>query len=154
MKLCWTAPNKIVPTCGEIKRGSKRIAVLDQRYSILDEDKNILENLQQFSSDKLKIHDLRIRAGRFLFYGDDVFKKIKVLSGGECLRVALACLLATNNAPDIFILDEPTNNLDLDSIEILTRSLNKYKGTLLVISHDSYFMNDLNLDDKIVLKKN
>lgn len=101
----------------------------------------------------MKEHEIRIRAGRFLFYGDEVFKLVSELSGGERLRVALACLLATNNAPDIFILDEPTNNLDLDSIEILADSINNYSGTLIVISHDDYFLNEINIEERIYMEK-
>lgn len=145
---------ELTPLQGEIKVGSRHFAVLDQRCSLLKDELSILENMQIFASDKIKIHELRIRAGRFLFYGDAVFKKVKVLSGGERLRVALACLLATSNAPDILILDEPTNNLDLESIDILTKSLNKYTGTLLVISHDRYFLEDIHIDTNIYLERN
>ncbi|MES2615012.1 MAG: ABC-F family ATP-binding cassette domain-containing protein [Bdellovibrionota bacterium] len=144
---------KLLPTSGEIKTGSEHIVVLDQKCSLLDENLTILENMKRFIPIGMKEHEIRIRAGRFLFYGEEVFKKVDCLSGGERLRVALACLLATNNAPDILILDEPTNNLDLDSIEILAKSLNKFEGTLVVISHDSHFLNDIRIDINISLKE-
>lgn len=143
----------LTPSQGEIKLGSQHFFVLDQHCSLLKDELSILENMQIFASDKIENHELRIRAGRFLFYGDSVFKKVKVLSGGERLRVALACLLATNNAPDILILDEPTNNLDLESIDILKNSLNKYSGTLIVISHDQYFLNDITIEKMIYLER-
>ena len=141
------------PSLGEIKIGSKKIAILDQTCSLLEEDQTVLENMQKFGKMEVKTHELRIRAGRFLFYGNDVFKKIKYLSGGERLRAALACLLATNNAPDIFILDEPTNNLDLNSIEVLKNSLNIYRGLLIIISHDSFFLKELNVNFSIYLER-
>ena len=142
---------QLLATIGEVKIGTSHVVVLDQNCSLLHEELTILENMQKFAPNNMKEHEVRIRAGRFLFYGDDVFKKVKCLSGGERLRVALACLLATGNAPDIFILDEPTNNLDLNSIEVLTNSLNKFQGTLIVISHDQYFLNDIKIDTNIFL---
>lgn len=142
---------KLNPSIGEIKIGSDKIACLDQKCSFLNENTSILENMKFFAPPEMKEHEIRIRAGRFLFYGDEVFKKVSQLSGGERLRVALACLLATSNAPDIFILDEPTNNLDLDSIEILTDALNEYTGTLIVISHDEYFLNEIKTGERIYI---
>lgn len=143
---------KLNPSVGEIKIGSTKIACLDQKCSLLNENISILENMKLFATEEMKEHEIRIRSGRFLFYGDEVFKKVSILSGGERLRVALACLLATNNAPDIFILDEPTNNLDLDSIEILTEALNNYSGTLIVISHDDYFLNEIQIEERIYME--
>lgn len=145
--------SELSPSIGQIYTGSKKIAILDQTCSLLQEEQTVLENMQKFAKSEIKIHELRIRAGRFLFYGDAIFKKVKHLSGGERLRVALACLLATSNAPDIFILDEPTNSLDLNSIEILKNSLNKYSGTLIIISHDSLFLKELNINFSINLEK-
>ncbi|KAB8031778.1 ABC-F family ATP-binding cassette domain-containing protein [Fluviispira multicolorata] len=141
----------IIPTVGEIKIGSKNIAILDQKCSIVNDDLSILENLKYFAPIEMKEYELRIRAGRFLFYGDDIYAKVKFLSGGERLRLAIACLLAASNSPDILILDEPTNNLDIESIEILTESLNKYTGVLIVISHDRHFLNEININMKINL---
>ena len=96
-------------------------------------------------------HEIRIKAGRFLFYKDQVFKKVSILSGGEKLMATLACILAMNQSPDVFILDEPTNNLDIESMEILSYHLNDYKGTLILISHDENFLKDLRLDQVLEL---
>src|SRR6185503_17513653 len=79
--------------------------------------------------------------GNFLFSGEDVFKKISALSGGEKARVALAKLMLLN--ANVLILDEPTNHLDLYSKEVLEASLLDYDGTLLFISHDRYFLNKM-----------
>jgi ATPase subunit of ABC transporter with duplicated ATPase domains len=142
---------KILPSSGDIYVGSDHIAVLDQKCSLLEENLSIFENMKRFAPDDMLESDIRIRAGRFLFYGDDVFKTVSVLSGGERLRASLACLLATNNAPDILILDEPTNNLDLDSIVILTESLNQFDGVLIVVSHDQHFLSDLKINEVVHL---
>ena len=143
---------KKVATCGEIYVGSKNITLLDQKCSLLNDNITLFENLKKYTPDDMKEHDIRIRAGRFLFYGNDVFKKTSCLSGGERLRASLACILTINQTPDILILDEPTNNLDIDSIEILTKSLNYFDGTLIVISHDNYFLNDIRIDKQITLQ--
>lgn len=140
---------KLLPSSGDIYVGSDHIAVLDQKCSLLNETLSIFENMKKFAPDDMLESDIRIRAGRFLFYGNDVFKTVSVLSGGERLRASLACLLATNNAPDILILDEPTNNLDLDSIAILTESLNQFNGVLILVSHDQYFLNDLKINEVV-----
>lgn len=82
---------------------------------------------------------LRSSLAKFLFKGNDVFKKLKILSGGERLRLKLFCLLQKNlNA---LILDEPTNHLDIDTKELLEDALKKYKGTIIFVSHDRYFIN-------------
>ena len=77
----------------------------------------------------------------FLFKGDEVFKKIKVLSGGEKTRVILSYLLSTPY--NCFVLDEPTNHLDIKSREVLLDSLKRYEGTILLVSHDRFFLREI-----------
>ncbi len=98
---------------------------------------DILDELKHCGSGK---HELELRQllGCFLFSGDDVFKKIKVLSGGEKARVSLAKVIATRG--NFLLLDEPTNHLDMQSVEMLIDALNKYKGTIIIVSHDRYFI--------------
>ena len=98
---------------------------------------SILQELES-TAPHLEIAQVRAIAGAFLFTGDDVLKKIKVLSGGEKARVALAKLLLTPN--NFLLLDEPTNHLDSDSREVLLQALLKYNGTLCLVSHDRDFV--------------
>lgn len=98
---------------------------------------NLLEELQQCGSKKTDV-ELRALLGAFLFSGDDVDKKIKVLSGGEKARVALAKTIVSK--ANFLLLDEPTNHLDMHSVELLAEALNKYEGSYILVSHDRYFI--------------
>ncbi|MES2003421.1 MAG: ABC-F family ATP-binding cassette domain-containing protein [Bacteroidota bacterium] len=98
---------------------------------------NILEELQSCGSKKTDV-ELRALLGAFLFSGDDVDKKVKVLSGGEKARVALAKTIVSK--ANFLILDEPTNHLDMHSVELLAAALNKYEGSIVFVSHDRYFI--------------
>ncbi len=98
---------------------------------------NILEELQSCGSKKTDV-ELRALLGAFLFSGDDVDKKVKVLSGGEKARVALAKTIVSK--ANFLILDEPTNHLDMHSVELLAGALNKYEGSIVFVSHDRYFI--------------
>ena len=98
---------------------------------------NILEELQGCGSKKTDV-ELRSLLGAFLFSGDEVEKKIKVLSGGEKARVALAKTIVSK--ANFLILDEPTNHLDMHSVELLAEALNKYEGSYILVSHDRYFI--------------
>ncbi|NDC41060.1 MAG: ABC transporter ATP-binding protein, partial [Chitinophagia bacterium] len=103
----------------------------------LNVEHEILEEMKMAGSGKNEL-ELRQLLGCFLFSGDDVFKKIKVLSGGEKARVALAKVIAAKG--NFLMLDEPTNHLDMQSVEMLIDALNKYKGTIILVSHDRYFV--------------
>ncbi|HXL57720.1 MAG TPA: ATP-binding cassette domain-containing protein, partial [Chitinophagaceae bacterium] len=103
----------------------------------LNINNTVLEEMKECGSGKTDL-ELRSLLGCFLFSGDDVEKKIKVLSGGEKARVALAKVI-TGKA-NFLMLDEPTNHLDIHSVDLLTEALNKYEGTLILVSHDRYFI--------------
>lgn len=100
----------------------------------------ILQELQYDAPHKTEM-ELRSMLGCFLFGGDDVFKKIKVLSGGEKARVSLAKTLVSE--ANFLLLDEPTNHLDIDSIEVIIEALKSYEGTLIFVSHNRYFIEKL-----------
>ena len=103
-------------------------------------DSEILQELQRFAP-KHNETELRSILGSFLFTGDDVFKKIKVLSGGEKSRVALAKALTAD--ANFLILDEPTNHLDIASVNILIQALQQFEGTFIAVSHDRYFLDNV-----------
>lgn len=103
-------------------------------------ENTILEELQSFAPTYSETN-LRSLLGSFLFSGDDVFKKIKVLSGGEKSRVALAKALTAD--ANFLILDEPTNHLDIQSVNILIQALQQYEGTFIIVSHDRYFLDHI-----------
>lgn len=118
----------------------------------LNIENEILDEMKQAGTGKTEL-ELRQLLGCFLFSGDDVFKKIKVLSGGEKARVALAKTIAAKG--NFLLLDEPTNHLDMQSVEMLIDALNKYEGTLILVSHDRYFISRTankiwNIEDGIV----
>jgi ATP-binding cassette subfamily F protein 3 len=100
-------------------------------------DNNLVEELQTAGSKKTDL-ELRTILGCFLFSGDDVDKKIRVLSGGEKARVALAKTIISKS--NFLMLDEPTNHLDMHSVDLLAESLNNYEGSLILVSHDRYFI--------------
>ncbi|RDB35186.1 MAG: ABC transporter ATP-binding protein [Spirobacillus cienkowskii] len=110
------------------------------QLDVLDESKTVLENVLEVSDD---IGEKRARSvlGNFLFKGDDVFKYVKVLSGGEKSRVGLACLLLKK--ANFLLLDEPTNHLDMSSVEILASAIEEYEGTMLFVSHDRNFIDSI-----------
>ena len=103
-------------------------------------ENTILQELQAFAPKHTET-ELRSLLGCFLFTGDDVFKKIKVLSGGEKSRVALAKALTAD--ANFLVLDEPTNHLDMASVNILIQALQQYEGTFIVVSHDRYFLDNI-----------
>jgi ATP-binding cassette subfamily F protein 3 len=106
----------------------------------LNLNNDILAELMTFAPDKKEV-ELRGVLGAFLFTGDDVFKKVKVLSGGEKSRVALAKTILSK--ANFLILDEPTNHLDMQSVAILIQVLQEYEGTFIIVSHDRYFLSQV-----------
>lgn len=132
--------NQLVPAdrC-DLRLGAKvHIGYYDQEHQVLHDDKSIFDEI---SDAYPNLNNTRIRnvLAAFLFTGDDVFKLIKELSGGERGRVSLAKLMLSH--ANFLILDEPTNHLDIQSREILEEALQNYTGTVLYVSHDRYFIN-------------
>lgn len=124
---------------GTVRLGSNvEIGYYDQEHHVLHMDKNLFEEISD-AYPSLTNTQIRNTLAAFLFTGDDVFKQISALSGGERGRVSLAKLMLSES--NFLILDEPTNHLDLLSKEILEDALNSYTGTVLYVSHDRYFIN-------------
>jgi ATP-binding cassette subfamily F protein 3 len=126
-------------TAGTITLGARvRIGYYDQEHQVLSFQKTIFDEISD-SYPELTNTQIRNVLAAFLFTGDDVFKKIGDLSGGERGRVSLAKLMLS--PANFLILDEPTNHLDIQSKEILEEAIRNYTGTVLVVSHDRYFIN-------------
>lgn len=130
------------PLGGELRWGSGvKTGYYDQRLSLVDERNSVLEELRTVAPSTVPDGELRGFLGRFLFTGDDVFKTVANLSGGEKGRLALARLIYSN--VNVLILDEPTNHLDIASCEALEAALNEYTGTIITVSHDRYFLDQI-----------
>lgn len=132
--------NNLIPAdAGEIKPGAKvHIAYYDQEHQVLHMEKTLFSELQD-TYPFMDNTQIRNTLAAFLFTGDDVFKLIKDISGGERGRVSLAKLMLSES--NFLILDEPTNHLDILSKEILENAIQNYAGTVLYVSHDRYFIN-------------
>lgn len=130
------------PYEGEIKQGYNVHPAFYAQHQLesLNINNEILEEMQRNAGERTDT-ELRTLLGCFLFAGDDVFKKIKVLSGGEKARVALAKTLLLE--ANFMLLDEPTNHLDMRSINILIQALQQYTGTFIVVSHDRFFVSEI-----------
>lgn len=143
----------VAPDTGEIRLGSNvAIGYYDQEHHVLHMDKTLFEEISD-DYPALTNTEIRNTLAAFLFTGEDVFKQVKTLSGGERGRVSLAKLMLSE--ANFLILDEPTNHLDIMSKEILEDALNAYTGTVLYVSHDRYFINKtasriLDLNQKVL----
>lgn len=138
------------PSTGIVNLGTERVGWLDQKTAILNDEQTLLDNLKRYAPSRPE-HELRTLLGRFLFIREDALKTVSALSGGERMRAALACLLGADRAPELLIIDEPTNNLDLPSIEELISALKNYRGALLVVSHDLSFIEEISVDRALEL---
>ncbi len=136
---------RIEPTSGIIKRGEFKIGYFDQHREMLDDDKNLVETFCPHGGDRVSVRgkDMHVYGylKNFLFPREFLDKKIGILSGGEKNRIALA-LLFTKNV-DILILDEPTNDLDIPTINILEEQLINFSGAVIIVSHDRYFVDKI-----------
>lgn len=135
------------PLSGELQLNDKtELGYYAQEHELLDNEKIILENFSEFS---LSTKEIRSFLGNFLFSGDDVYKKVAYLSPGERSRVALAKLALTG--ANLLILDEPTNHLDPQTQEIIAQTFKDYEGTMLVVSHNVDFVDNLGIERMLML---
>ena len=143
--------DELVPLSGSIKFGTNvNVSYFHQEQKTLNLDNTIIDEIWEDNT-HLTQTTLRSMLGTFLFEGEEVFKKISTLSGGERARVAILKLILSNS--NFLLLDEPTNHLDIDSKEVLEEALLGYTGTIFTISHDRYFLNTV-VDKILVLDEN
>lgn len=155
-KICLVGPNGagkstllkmlagvLNPDSGKIKLGYQvqRGYFSQTRLDVLSPSRNVLDELASAVAGSCPALQMRSLLGLFNFHGDDVFKLVKVLSGGEKSRLILAKLLI--NPPNFILLDEPTTHLDIDGVEALTKAFKQYEGTLCFISHDLFFVKEV-----------
>jgi len=142
---------KLSPKSGSVRIAENKAVYIDQDYSLITNELKVYDQAQQFNVAGLEEHEIKMRLNRFLFHKEYWDKPCGTLSGGEKMRLMLCCLTISNESPDIIILDEPTNNLDIQNVEILTAAINEYQGTLIVVSHDESFLEQINIEKAILL---
>ena len=136
-----TILEKIPPLAGEVELGaSLKVGYFAQAHEDLHPERTLVQEIDSVAPEML-VADIRDYLARFLFSGEDVFKRVEVLSGGERGRLALAKLALTG--ANLLLLDEPTNHLDIPSQEILQEVLDEFQGTILLVSHDRYLIDAL-----------
>lgn len=128
-----------------------RIEYLPQRLDGLDDDESVLDAVRAAAPD-VPDRELRNRLARFLIRGATVDRPVRTLSGGERFRVLLARLLLADPPPQLLVLDEPTNNLDLDTVDQLVGALSAFRGAIVVVSHDDAFLSRLGIDLTLELR--
>lgn len=143
--------------CGELEASTgvlERIdfsfVYLDQEYSLICNERSILEQAEHFNRRHLPEHEVKTILNRYLFPADTWSKPCRLLSGGEKMRLCFCCLMIADNTPDVFMLDEPTNNLDIESIGIITATIRDYAGTVVAVSHDREFLREIDCRGKLL----
>lgn len=140
------------PSEGTVKQIIENYIYIDQEYSIVNTEKSVYQLAETFNVSNLEDHIVKTRLVQFLFNKDTWNKPCATLSGGERMRLLLCCLNLMEQAIDVIVLDEPTNNLDLQNIGILIKALREYSGTLIVVSHDIYFLENIGITHTIELQ--
>ena len=136
-------------TRGILRSGTLNTLYLDQHCAILNEFQTVFENIRDVS--RLDESEIRNGLAKFLFLKDRVFQPVHSLSGGERLRAALAKSFLGTQRPELLILDEPTNNLDLVNIEFLENLVRQFRGALVIISHDEVFLKNCEVIEELAL---
>jgi ATPase subunit of ABC transporter with duplicated ATPase domains len=139
------------PQAGEITRADFRYAYIDQEYAGIDNALTVLQQMETCNQLHWPDSELKTLLNRFLFPHTAWHTKCGNLSGGEKMRLLLACLSAGEHTPDMILLDEPANNLDIQSAALLTSVIKNYRGALLAVSHDAHFLREIEADKSIDL---
>lgn len=136
---------------GKIEIGNDvKIGYFSQEHEVLDVTETVLDNFLERTPIASEMNARKI-LGSFLFRNDKIFSRVSLLSEGEKARLIFAILITQKN--DFLLLDEPTNHLDLESREILEKSLLDYEGGFLVVSHDRYFVKNIKINRRLVIKE-
>ncbi len=141
----------LAPTAGHIEKADFSYIYIDQDYSLIRNELTVYEQAEAFNTRHFREHEIKMLLSRYLFTIDSWNTPCAKLSGGEKMRLVFCCLMIGNQTPDLFILDEPTNNLDIQSVEIITQVIREYEGTVLAVSHDQYFIEEIGIDQAIEL---
>ncbi|MFJ8545626.1 ABC-F family ATP-binding cassette domain-containing protein [Streptomyces sp. NPDC093586] len=149
--LLRTIAGELEPVSGEAT-AHVPLRFLPQRLDVLDDELTVAENVARFSPGATN-NRIRARLARFLFRGARADQKAATLSGGERFRATLAALMLAEPAPQLLMLDEPTNNLDLASVRQLTTALESYEGALIVASHDMPFLDSIGVTRRLLLEE-
>ncbi|MEV3967683.1 ABC-F family ATP-binding cassette domain-containing protein [Streptomyces sp. NPDC050698] len=149
--LLRTISGELAPESGEV-RAHVPLRFLPQRLDVLDGELTVAENVARFAPDATN-NRIRARLARFLFRGARADQQAATLSGGERFRAALAALMLAEPAPQLLMLDEPTNNLDMASVRQLTTALESYEGALVVASHDLPFLESVGITRWLLLEE-
>lgn len=140
-------------TAGHLNRAGFTYLYLDQDYTIINPSLSVFEQIQHYNSRNLQEHELKSLLIYSQFARSTWDKKCSVLSGGEKMKLSLCCLAVSNHTPDMLILDEPTNNLDVKSLDVLTVAVKEFNGTMLIISHDEYFTREIGINQIIEVNR-
>lgn len=143
---------QLQPASGHLQLADFKAIYIDQDYSLIDNRLTVYEQAQQYNTGHSQEHEIKSRLTHFLFTKTYWDKPCEKLSGGEKMRLILCCLTIGTQSPDVIILDEPTNNLDIQNIDILTTALTEYRGTIIAISHDAYFLEQIGVEEVIALE--
>lgn len=151
--LLRVALGQLVPGAGVVRRvAAEEIASLDQHGVVMNPSLSVLENFQTYHP-HMEQTPTRHALARFLFSDEAALQSVGTLSGGQRLRLSLACVLGGERLPSLLVLDEPTNHLDLDAISALESALRDYDGALLVASHDTEFLEAIGIDRYVMLER-
>lgn len=142
---------KLSPSSGTMFIGDFKYVYIDQEYSIIDNTLSVFEQVDRFNDRHLPEHELKMLLHRCQFSKDVWHRACSHFSGGEKMKLILCCLTISNNMPDILILDEPTNNLDIQSQKILISAIKNFGGSIIVISHDGSFVDEIDADKTICI---
>jgi ATPase subunit of ABC transporter with duplicated ATPase domains len=145
---------KLQPQSGQLSKADFSYLVLDQDYSMISDGLSLYEQVQQYNNRGMQEHELKSWLTHCQFDAQAFDRKCEDLSGGEKMKLSLCCLAVSLQTPDMLILDEPANNLDIKSLEVLATSIRDFKGTLLLISHDAHFVETVGITGHIKLDIN